>query len=113
MNGTTEYTEITEGQLNNVAGRELLRLGRWETSFQRPALSTFSVLPVYSVVPFTPLMPDKTIITLLTDFGTADYFVAAMKGVILSAQPDAVIVDISHEIPAHDITTAPGKVLWR
>jgi S-adenosylmethionine hydrolase len=56
-------------------------------------------------------MPDKTVITTLTDFGTADYFVAAMKGVILSAHPDAVIVDISHEIPPHDIATAAFTLL--
>jgi S-adenosylmethionine hydrolase len=56
-------------------------------------------------------MPDKTVITLLTDFGTADYFVAAMKGVILTAHPDAVIVDISHEIPPHDIATAAFTLL--
>jgi S-adenosyl-L-methionine hydrolase (adenosine-forming) len=43
------------------------------------------------------------LITLLTDFGTADYFVGAMKGVILSASPEARIVDITHEIPPQDI----------
>jgi len=37
-------------------------------------------------------------IALLTDFGTRDYFVAAMKGVILSINPKAVIIDITHEI---------------
>jgi S-adenosylmethionine hydrolase len=43
------------------------------------------------------------IITLTTDFGTADYFVAAMKGVILSRNPTARITDITHEIPPQDI----------
>jgi S-adenosylmethionine hydrolase len=43
------------------------------------------------------------IITLLTDFGAADYFVGALKGVILSLNPRAQIVDLTHEIPAHDI----------
>jgi hypothetical protein len=42
-------------------------------------------------------------ITLLTDFGTADYFVGAMKGAILSVNAQAQLVDITHEIPAHDI----------
>lgn len=42
-------------------------------------------------------------ISLLTDFGTADYFVGAMKGVILSINPKAVVVDITHEIPAQDV----------
>jgi len=43
------------------------------------------------------------LITLLTDFGTADYFVGAMKGVILTINPEARIVDITHEIPPQDI----------
>ncbi|HYE64072.1 MAG TPA: SAM-dependent chlorinase/fluorinase [Pyrinomonadaceae bacterium] len=43
------------------------------------------------------------LITLLTDFGTADYFAGAMKGVILSINAEARIVDITHEIPPHDI----------
>lgn len=44
-----------------------------------------------------------TIITLTSDFGTADGFVGAMKGVILSLAPHATLVDISHDIPPHDI----------
>jgi S-adenosylmethionine hydrolase len=43
------------------------------------------------------------VITLLTDFGTADYFVGAVKGAILSVNPRAVIVDITHEVPPQDI----------
>ncbi len=43
------------------------------------------------------------IITLLTDFGTADYFVGAMKGAILSVNESARIIDITHEIPPHDV----------
>ncbi len=38
------------------------------------------------------------IITLTTDFGAADYFVGAMKGVILGIAPRARIVDITHQI---------------
>ena len=45
----------------------------------------------------------STVITLTTDFGTADGFTGAMKGVILSLAPHASIVDITHEIPPHDI----------
>jgi S-adenosylmethionine hydrolase len=51
------------------------------------------------------------IITLLTDFGNQDYFVGAMKGVILSANPGAVIVDITHEVPAQDIRAAAFNLL--
>ena len=46
------------------------------------------------------------IITLTTDFGLSDPYVAAMKGVILGINPDARIVDVSHEIPAQDIDRA-------
>ena len=46
------------------------------------------------------------IVTLLTDFGSQDYFVGAMKGVILSGNPAARIVDITHEIPPQDIEAA-------
>ena len=51
------------------------------------------------------------LITLLTDFGTADYFVSAMKGVILSLNPSSRIVDITHDIPAHDIEAAAFTIL--
>ncbi len=43
------------------------------------------------------------IVTLLTDFGTGDYFVGAMKGAVLSVNPEAQVVDITHDIPPHDI----------
>ena len=43
------------------------------------------------------------IITLLTDFGTADSYVAEMKGVLLSRAPDVALVDVSHQIPPGDI----------
>lgn len=42
-------------------------------------------------------------IAMLTDFGTSGYFVGAMKGSILSVAPDALIIDITHDIPNHDI----------
>jgi S-adenosylmethionine hydrolase len=46
------------------------------------------------------------IIALLTDFGTKDYFVGAMKGAILSINETAKIVDIAHEIPPQDVHSA-------
>ena len=46
------------------------------------------------------------IIALITDFGTQDYFVGAMKGVILAINPNAKIVDITHEIPPQSIRAA-------
>ena len=45
-------------------------------------------------------------ITLLTDFGSADYFVGAVKGAILSINPRGQIVDVTHEVPPHDIQFA-------
>jgi S-adenosylmethionine hydrolase len=43
------------------------------------------------------------IITLTTDFGTEDWFVGAMKGVIASISPKTTVVDISHAIASGDI----------
>ena len=44
-----------------------------------------------------------SVITLTTDFGLRDHYVGVLKGVILKIDSGAVIVDISHEIPPHDI----------
>ncbi|MCL4811060.1 MAG: SAM-dependent chlorinase/fluorinase [Vicinamibacteraceae bacterium] len=46
------------------------------------------------------------IITLMTDFGTADGYVAEMKGVILSNIPETTLVDVTHTIAAHDVVAA-------
>jgi S-adenosylmethionine hydrolase len=46
------------------------------------------------------------VITLTTDFGTADHFVGTMKGVILSIAPRVRIVDITHEIAPYEIGEA-------
>jgi S-adenosylmethionine hydrolase len=51
------------------------------------------------------------LITLLTDFGTADYFAGALKGALLTVNPQAQIVDITHEIPAHDIEAGAFTLL--
>lgn len=51
------------------------------------------------------------LITLLTDFGTADYFVGAMKGAILCVHRDAQIVDLTHEIPPQDVQAAAFTLL--
>ena len=44
-----------------------------------------------------------SIVTLITDFGSKDYYVALLKGHILSAAPKVKLVDITHEITPHDI----------
>jgi S-adenosylmethionine hydrolase len=46
------------------------------------------------------------ILTLLTDFGTTDYYVAAVKGTVLRLAPGATLVDISHGVPPGDVETA-------
>ncbi len=46
----------------------------------------------------------RPIISLTTDFGTADHYAGVMKGVILGIAPNASIVDISHEISPFEIT---------
>jgi hypothetical protein len=48
-------------------------------------------------------MARSQLVTLLTDFGSRDGYVGAVKGAILSVCPRAQIVDISHDVPAHDI----------
>lgn len=48
----------------------------------------------------------RKVIALLTDFGTKDYFVGALKGVILSINPNANIIDITHEIAPQNIASA-------
>ena len=57
----------------------------------------------------------RALITLLTDFGTADGYVAEIKGVLLSLAPEATIVDLAHDIPAHDTELARLAVarFWR
>jgi S-adenosyl-L-methionine hydrolase (adenosine-forming) len=51
------------------------------------------------------------IITLLTDFGSQDYFVGAMKGVILSLSSAAQIIDLTHEVPPQDVPAAAFNLL--
>jgi S-adenosylmethionine hydrolase len=57
----------------------------------------------------------RPIITLITDFGTADGYVGEVKGVLLSHAPDAEIVDITHDIPPQDVERARLTVarIWR
>lgn len=46
------------------------------------------------------------ILTLLTDFGLTDYYVAAVKGTVLRLAPGTALVDISHDVAAGDVETA-------
>src|SRR5262245_9756709 len=57
----------------------------------------------------------RSIITLITDFGTADGYVGEMKGVILSLVEDVEIIDITHDIPPQDVDRARLTLarVWR
>ena len=48
----------------------------------------------------------RPVIALLTDFGTRDHYAGTMKGVALGICPDATLVDISHDVPPHDVLSA-------
>lgn len=43
---------------------------------------------------------------LLSDFGTRDHYVGALKGAVLTACPDATVVDVVHDLPPYDIEAA-------
>jgi S-adenosyl-L-methionine hydrolase (adenosine-forming) len=57
----------------------------------------------------------RPLITLLTDFGTADGYVAELKGVLFSAAPEVTVVDLSHDLPAQDVESGRLAVAryWR
>lgn len=50
--------------------------------------------------------PAISVVTLLTDFDERDYFVASMKGVILNINPQARVVDLSHQVTPQQIDEA-------
>jgi hypothetical protein len=45
----------------------------------------------------------RPLVALLSDFGARDHYVGAMKGAVLTACPDATLVDVVHDLPAHDV----------
>lgn len=45
----------------------------------------------------------RPIVTLTTDFGLFDYYVAAMKAAVLRQCPEATLVDVTHQVSAYDI----------
>ncbi len=56
-------------------------------------------------------MASTRIVALTTDFGSRDTFVGQMKAAALSVYPDLAFVDLTHEVPAHDIE-AGAYLLW-
>jgi len=57
------------------------------------------------------MLEQTAIVTLLTDFGVTDYFVGAMKGVLLRKPPQPTIVDLTHDVPPFDIESAAFTLL--
>ena len=45
----------------------------------------------------------RPVIAILTDFGTRDHYAGTLKGVALGICPDAALVDITHDVPPHDV----------
>jgi S-adenosylmethionine hydrolase len=92
-----------------------IRRGKQETG-RRDAKSSLRPVSASSVNP-PPAHADGSdgpslgLITLLTDFGTKDYFVAAVKGVILGSNPNARIIDITHDIPPQDVEAGAFTLL--
>lgn len=48
----------------------------------------------------------RPVIALLTDFGHLDPYVGQMKGAILRHAPEAVLIDLCHEVRAHNVLQA-------
>jgi S-adenosyl-L-methionine hydrolase (adenosine-forming) len=53
-----------------------------------------------------PTPAARPILAFLTDFGTRDPYVGAMKGAALSVCSDAALVDLTHEVAPHDVAEA-------
>jgi S-adenosylmethionine hydrolase len=48
----------------------------------------------------------RPVVALLTDFGVRDHYAGTMKGVVLGICPETTLVDLSHDVPPHDILSA-------
>jgi S-adenosylmethionine hydrolase len=53
----------------------------------------------------------QTLLTFTSDFGTREQYVGAVKGVVLSINPDVSLVDLSHEVPSHDVLAGAFTVV--
>ena len=49
---------------------------------------------------------DARPLVLLTDFGSTDFYPGVMRAVLLSSAPSSRVIDLHHDIPAHDIAAA-------
>ena len=48
----------------------------------------------------------RPVVALLSDFGTRDHYAGTMRGVIVGICPEAALVDVTHDIPPHDVRAA-------
>ena len=48
----------------------------------------------------------RPVVAFLTDFGVRDHYAGTMKGVVLGICPETTLVDISHDVPPHDVLSA-------
>ena len=48
----------------------------------------------------------KPLVALLTDFGTRDHYAAVLKGVVLAINPEVQLIDLTHDLPPHQIAYA-------
>lgn len=53
----------------------------------------------------------RSLITFTSDFGTREQYVGAVKGVLLSINPVAEVVDLSHDVPSHDVLAGAFTVV--
>jgi S-adenosyl-L-methionine hydrolase (adenosine-forming) len=51
-------------------------------------------------------LPRKQFVTLTTDFGLQDHFIGVIKAVILNINPEAILVDINHNVSSYDVFDA-------
>jgi len=66
----------------------------------------FSIVTLISIVPGCAGQKAANMpIVLLTDYGNEDYRIAQLKGIIYSNNPEAMVIDASHSVPAFDIAT--------
>ena len=73
-------------------------------------MSKKTIIPLFIVLAiallsilYTKTNTQSSPLVLMTDFGTKDGSVAAMKGVALNLAPNLTIHDLTHEIPAYNI----------
>src|SRR6185369_2511302 len=96
MSSITRESNTRWPRLTNTPGR---RRPPWRLSIRPRSAKRWP----WSRISWSTAIADVAVITLTTDFGTRDPYVAEMKGVILSITRDVYVVDITHEVAPHDI----------